>query len=76
MDQANEILVGLQVDNEELYAKYRAEMTPLLEAHGGCFVVDVRVAAVLRAPVVLRSTDCSRFGFPHRAGVGRVFLQS
>lgn len=50
MEQANEILVGLQVDNEELYAKYRAEMTPLLEAHGGCFVVDVRVAAVLRAP--------------------------
>lgn len=47
-----EILVGVQVVDEGTYARYRAEMTPLLEAHGGRFVVDVRVAEILRAPSV------------------------
>lgn len=50
MDQANEILVGVQVVDEESYAKYRALMTPLLEARGGRFGLDVRVATVLRSP--------------------------
>ena len=45
-----EILVGLQVTDQAEYAKYRQHMLPLLEAHGGRFVVDVQVAEVLRAP--------------------------
>lgn len=45
-----EILIGLRVTNEELYAAYRAHMTPLLEARGGSFGVDVRVAEVLKNP--------------------------
>ena len=45
-----EMLMGLQVADEGTYARYRAEMTPLLEAHGGRFLVDVRVAEILRAP--------------------------
>jgi uncharacterized protein (DUF1330 family) len=45
-----EVLYGLEVIDEEVYASYRAAMTPLLEAHGGRFVVDVRVAEVLRSP--------------------------
>lgn len=47
---AIEILVGLEVTDDATYAEYRAQMTPLLEAHGGRFVVDVRVAEVLRSP--------------------------
>jgi uncharacterized protein (DUF1330 family) len=50
MDQDNEILTGVHVIDEAGYAKYRAEMTPVLEAHGGRFVLDVRVAEILRAP--------------------------
>jgi uncharacterized protein (DUF1330 family) len=49
MDTPNEILIGVHVIDEAGYAKYRAEMTPLLEAHGGRFVLDVRVAEILRA---------------------------
>lgn len=45
-----ELLVGLTVRDERGYADYRAAMTPLLAARGGSFGVDVRVAAVLRAP--------------------------
>ncbi len=45
-----EILRGLRVVDEQRYARYRELMTPLLEAHGGRFVLDVRVAEVLRSP--------------------------
>lgn len=45
-----EILVGVNVTNPELYAEYRARMTPLLHERGGSFVVDVQVAEVLRSP--------------------------
>ena len=45
-----ETLMALQVTNPELYARYRAEMTPLLEAHGGSFGLDLWVREVLRSP--------------------------
>ncbi|HYQ25619.1 MAG TPA: DUF1330 domain-containing protein [Polyangiaceae bacterium] len=45
-----ETLMALNVADAELYAKYRAAMTPLLEAHGGSFGLDLWVAEVLRAP--------------------------
>jgi uncharacterized protein (DUF1330 family) len=45
-----ETLMALNVVDAELYAKYRAAMTPLLEAHGGSFGLDLWVAEVLRAP--------------------------
>lgn len=45
-----EILVGLQVTDEALYAEYRAHMLPLLTARGGSFGLDVRVAEVLKSP--------------------------
>jgi len=48
METPNEILIGVHVVDEVGYARYRAEMTPVLEAHGGRFVLDVRVADILR----------------------------
>jgi uncharacterized protein (DUF1330 family) len=45
-----ERMIGLEVTDDALYTQYRAAMTPLLKAHGGSFVVDVRVAEVLCAP--------------------------
>jgi uncharacterized protein (DUF1330 family) len=45
-----EILVGLQVKDDATYAEYRAHMLPLLRAHGGDFIVDVRVSEVLKSP--------------------------
>lgn len=50
MTTFHEILVGVNVTDDRIYAHYRAEMTPLLEAHGGRFVLDVRVAEILRNP--------------------------
>lgn len=42
--------VAVQVGDEAGYAAYREGMMPILERFGGCFVVDVRVEEVLRAP--------------------------
>jgi len=45
-----ETLMALDVIDADLYAKYRASMAPLLEAHGGRFGLDFWVGEVLRAP--------------------------
>src|SRR5262245_15082358 len=50
MGTATEMLRGVQVIDETGYARYRAEMAQVLEAHGGRFVLDVRVTEILRAP--------------------------
>jgi len=61
---AVEILVGVQVTDEALYARYRTEMLPLLHAQGGAFVVDVRVGEVLRAPADARFNRLFTIRFP------------
>src|SRR5215510_8723219 len=66
MDTPNEILIGVQVVDEAGYAKYRAEMTPLLEAYGGRFVVDVRTSDVLRAPAPGAFNRLFTIRFPSR----------
>lgn len=44
-----ETLMALNVVDADLYAKYRATMSPLLEAHGGRFGLDLWVGEVLRS---------------------------
>lgn len=66
METANEILVGVHVVDEAGYAKYRAEMTPILEAYGGRFVVDVRTSEVLRAPAAGAFNRLFTIRFPSR----------
>ena len=44
----HEILVGLHVSDSATYAKYRAAMTPMLEAVGGYFRYDFTIAEVLK----------------------------
>ena len=46
---AHELVVGLNVTDEETYARYRAAMAPLLAAHGGGFRYDFRIAEVLKS---------------------------
>jgi len=45
----HETLVALHVTDEASYQRYRAGMTPLLEACGGRFRYDFRVSEVLRS---------------------------
>jgi uncharacterized protein (DUF1330 family) len=41
------LLLGLEVRDEEGYARYRERMQPILAAFGGAFGCDVRVSEVL-----------------------------
>ena len=50
-DRSLDVLVGLNVVDEELYARYRAGMMPILERHRGFFRHDFRIAEVLRSEV-------------------------
>jgi uncharacterized protein (DUF1330 family) len=43
-----EILVGLNVTDDELYQKYRNEMTPILKTYGGGFRYDFLIEKVLK----------------------------
>ena len=43
-----EYIVGLQVDNDDLYDQYRAAMLPILDNFGGGFRYDFRVSEVLQ----------------------------
>lgn len=47
----HEILVGLNVSNEELYAKYRKVIMSILKAYNGCFGYDSLVSEVLISEV-------------------------
>jgi len=44
----HEILVGLHVTDDASYARYRAAMTPMLEAVGGYFRYDFTIARMLK----------------------------
>jgi uncharacterized protein (DUF1330 family) len=46
---AFEILVGLFVDDEQTYGRYRAAIAPLLEAAGAGFRYDFGVARTLKS---------------------------
>ena len=46
---AHELVVGLHVVDDDLYAQYRAAMAPLLGAHGGGFRYDFVVAKTLKS---------------------------
>ncbi len=46
---ATEILVALQVTDNQLYDRYRAEMFPILQAYGGSFGYDFKVAEMLQS---------------------------
>jgi len=44
---AYEMLIGLQVDDDEIYSKYRKAIKPLLSGYGGGFRYDFRVSEVM-----------------------------
>ena len=59
-------LMGLQVDDPAVYAKYRAAMKPFLDAHGGAFGVDLEVARVLLSPAEGPINRVFTISFPSR----------
>jgi uncharacterized protein (DUF1330 family) len=60
-------LMGLEVRDPELYARYRSAMRPLLEARGGRFEHDFEVARVLVSSASTRMNRVFVLSFPDAA---------
>jgi uncharacterized protein (DUF1330 family) len=67
---------GLEVSDEPLYTRYRASMTPILEAYGGCFEHDFVVARVLKSSGSSRVNRVFALSFPDRATYDRFFADA
>lgn len=65
------MLVGLEVTDEDSYARYRAAMMPILERYGGGFGCDFKVAKVLRGDG--RINRVFTISFPDRRTRERFF---
>jgi uncharacterized protein (DUF1330 family) len=70
------MMVGLWVTDQEKYARYRAEMTPLLEAAGGRFRYDFEVARTLKGEAGHDINRLFVIQFPDRASKERFFADS
>lgn len=70
---AFDYLVGLNVTDEAEYVRYRAGMTPLLQALGGDFRYDFRVAETLRSEADHPINRVFVIGFPSREVAERFF---
>ncbi|MBL8210233.1 MAG: DUF1330 domain-containing protein [Bryobacterales bacterium] len=70
---AFEMLVGLNVVDQEAYARYRAGMTPLLEAAGGTFAHDFEVARTLKTAATHDINRVFVIRFPDRATRDQFF---
>jgi len=68
-----QMTVGLLVTDQEKYAQYRAEMTPLLEAAGGGFRYDFEVARTLKGEAGHDVNRLFVIQFPDRAARERFF---
>lgn len=69
----HEMLIGLLVNDDSTYARYREAMLPILEAHGGGFGYDFRVSEVLRSRADHDINRVFTIFFPDRAARDRFF---
>lgn len=68
-----ELLVGMRITDEPAYARYRAAMTPILEAAGGFFRYDLRVAELLKGDAGEPFNRVFILSFPDEAAKDRLF---
>ena len=60
-------LIAMNVTDEAGYARYRAEMTPLLHEFGGSFRYDFRIAETLKSETSHPVTRVFILSFPDRS---------
>lgn len=68
-----ELLVGMRITDEAAYARYRAAMAPILEAAGGLFRYDLRVAELLQGDATEPFNRIFILSFPDEAAKDRLF---
>ena len=65
-------LVCLQISDDEGYGRYRTEMAPILEKHGGHFVLDVTGSASIH-PADFEPGRILLIAFPSAEAAGGFF---
>lgn len=68
-----EILVGLHVNDQDSYDRYRAGMTPILKDHGGFFRYDYTVDAMLQGNADDQHNRVFVLSFPDQSTMERFF---
>ena len=71
-----EMLVGLNVTNDTDYSKYREGMTPILNAIGGGFGYDFKIAEVLKSETENRINRVFTIFFPDEEKMNEFFTDS
>jgi uncharacterized protein (DUF1330 family) len=67
------LIIALEVKDQESYARYRAEMTPILTRYGGSFAFDFEVSKVLKSETSQRINRVFSIAFPDRDAQERLF---
>ncbi len=67
------IVVGLDVQDDALYTKYRAGLMPILKEYGGFFEYDFVVSKVLKSKGEERINRVFTISFPNRDSQTRFF---
>ena len=68
-----EMIVGLNVVDESVYALYRKEMTPILQSYGGGFRYDFTIAKTHQSAAAHEITRLFAIYFPDFATKERFF---
>jgi len=71
-----ERIMGLEVIDDEIYQKYRDNMTPILKKFGGSFGFDFIVSDVLKSKTDLPINRVFTLDFPSRAMMDSFFSDS
>lgn len=66
-------IIGLDVQDEAMYRRYRAGMTPILATHGGAFGYDFVVSQVLKSETTAPINRVFTLVFPERSATERFF---
>jgi uncharacterized protein (DUF1330 family) len=72
-EQRHVQIYGLNVIDDEQYARYRAAMAPMLREHGGSFGYDFVVSKVLKSESDAAINRVFSIAFPDQASATRFF---
>ena len=70
------LLIGLEVRDHALYARYRAGMQPILARYGGAFGFDLAVERALKSPGSEPINRAFSIVFPDRAAREAFFADA
>tara|TARA_R110002167_G_scaffold125911_2_gene306416 strand:+ start:1697 stop:1993 length:297 start_codon:yes stop_codon:yes gene_type:complete len=66
-------VMGLNIYNDDIYALYRQEITPILKSYGGKFGYDFKIAEVLKSRTKNNINRVFTIEFPTETAMDKFF---